>query len=847
MINRAFAVVLWLGVMLTGTAQAQGIQNRQMLEAESARALKLRQEGKPGEALPIAQRAATAAEKLLGAEAPETVYYLNQLALVYQDLSQYAQAEPLFRRSLRILEAQGGKDRPETAFVLNNLAELYKAMGRFEQAEPLYQRSLQILEDKLGKDHPSVATILDNLGNLYWISGQYTRAEPLYRRSLRIFEAKLGENHPEVATSLNNLALLYQTIGQLDQAEPLLQRCIRIRQSQLSQNHPLVATTLSNLAVLFAAKGETTRAADCAERARRIVHRYILRVLPALSETEQADFLENNDVGHWYIALSLGLQQSGDATLAERSAAWLINSKGLNQQARSQSVLLARDRRDPRLHDLSVKLQQKRQELARLTLSPPQDWSIPQRQRRLDELNQQEQDLARQLYQVGGAGGEVPWIELETLRRALSPDSVLIQLARFDVFDFKALKDQNRWQPARYVAWIIPATGPVRLVNLGPADAIDKDVRRVREALQDAPRTIRLKGEADAEVAVRGPLQELTQKVLQPLLPHIGKAKRWVISPDGNLWLVPWAALLLPDGKYAVEDHIISYSVNGRDLVDRGPAQVTPTSPLVLADPDFNLALDQVAAETRRLLLRQQEAPAETRGLSKELRLGGVKRLPGTATEAEAIAAKLRQYAGAAPRVYMDKEATTGVFQAARNPKVIVLSTHGYFLADQEGQFKKREGPGVAAGQPHGLRLENPLLRCGLLLAGCNNAEKAKAGDDNGVLTGLQIAGTDLRGCELVVLSACETGLGEVRNGQGVAGLRQAFQLAGAQSVVATLWQVPDQQTAQLMIGFFNHLAQQPEKGEALRQAQVTLIKARRDRTAAAHHYYWAAFTLTGR
>jgi CHAT domain-containing protein len=516
------------------------------------------------------------------------------------------------------------------------------------------------------------------------------------------------------------------------------------------------------------------------------------------------------------------------------------------QETLAQTALLARDNRDPKLGELSRSLQQTRQELAQLTLHPPQDGQLQQRQRRLDELNQREQDLAKQLRQAGGADADETWLELDTLRKTLPADAVLIELARFDVFDIKAKERSKRWQPARYAAWVITAAGPVCLLDLGPADTIDAAVQQVRQVLQEAPKTIRLKGEADAETAVREPLEALAKKVLHPLLPHLGKAQRWIISPDGSLWLVPWAALPLPDGKYAVENHTLSYAISGRELLDAASAKVKVTAPLVLADPDFDLGLDKVALATRRLL-REQEAPAETRGLSQALRLGNIKRLPGTASEAQAITAKLRQYAGTTPRVYTDQEASTGVFQAARNPKVVVLSTHGYFLPDQESDPKERDRLGPGKGQPRGLKLENPLLRCGLLLAGCNNADKAKEGTDNGVLTGLQIVGTDLRGCELVVLSACETGLGEVRNGEGVAGLRQAFQLAGAQSVVATLWQVPDQQTAQLMTGFFENLATKQDKATALRNTQLKLIQARRDRTAAAHPYLWAAFTVTGR
>ncbi len=522
------------------------------------------------------------------------------------------------------------------------------------------------------------------------------------------------------------------------------------------------------------------------------------------------------------------------------------------------------------------------------------------------------------------------------MRKAIPQDSVLIEIARFRVARPAARGGEKEWDAPRYVAWVIPATGTgrARLVDLGEAEAIEAAVKAVRQVLAQAGNRLGAVGEPKAEEEAGAALQRLARLVFHPLLPHIGQARQLILSPDGALWLVPWSALPLLDGKYAIEKFAISHAISGRDLAQPSGKEVKPAEPLVLANPDFNLTPDeagkldrgqprqpalprsslagrkgsgrlgrweieaefrpegvlvmrgwteqgeihgrgrwrlegnQVWAEMEQAIYQAQlqgdrlsgerrykdgAIPAESKwslildrpgdprqvredNLRSTLRLGKVDSLPYTAVEAEQITPALEKYSGTRPRVLTDKEALVARVQSARSPRVLVLCTHGFFLADESNSADRKKSS----------RIENPLLRCGLLLAGCNNANQAREGQNTGVLTGLEIIGCELHGCELVVLSACETGLGDVRNGEGVAGLRQAFQLAGAQCVAATLWQIPDQASAQLMIRFWENLAAGQSKPEALRNAQLSTIKARRDRNAAAHPFFWAAFTLTG-
>jgi CHAT domain-containing protein/Tfp pilus assembly protein PilF len=771
---------------------------------------------------------------------PDVADSLTRLADLYSWLGENGKAEALHRRGLAIREARLGKDHPQVADSLNRLAELYSWLERNGDAEEFYRRGLAIREAALGKDHPDVAGSLHGLAILYDKLGKYTEAEALYRRGLTAREARLGKDHPEVAKSLIRLADLHFRRGQYAEAEPLYRRGLAIREATLGKDHPDVAESLNTLAFLQVGQGQAKGAADLFDRARRGSRHHVSSVLPALAPREQAGFLCLAERWRFAEALSLALWNKEDPGLAARSASWLLNGKAVAQEALAQSALLSRDSRDPTLSRLAGQLREARAELARATLAMPPAGKEKAHRGRIETLAGHEQGLAEKLAADGGAAiGSAGWIGLDSLRKSLPADAVLIDIARFCPWGFNTRK----WQYARYLAWVTPARGDVRLVNLGPADAIDAAVTRVRQALEQAAKLIGQKGEPEAEKALRTSLEALSKLVLQPLLPHAGESQRWVVSPDGNLWLIPWEILLLPDGKYAIEKHTLSYALSGRDLVSAPRHKGRSGRPLVVADPDFDLDANAARAETARLLPGKRDTD-ELRGLSGLLRLGSIRRLPGTLAEAKAIQGPLAAYTKQAPRQLLGKQALEGLVKGARGPRVLVLATHGFFLPEQTFNRPSAGAGDDQAQLPPGW--ENPLLRCGLLLAGCNDAAKAADGDD-GVLTGLEIVGMDLRGCEMVVLSACETGLGDVQNGEGVAGLRQAFRLAGADSVVSTLWQVPDKSSSQLMTLFFHGLAKGKDRASALREAQLRLIEQRREDGAAAHPFFWAAFTVTGR
>src|SRR6266508_3805802 len=788
--------------------------------------------GKYVNAEPLYRRALDIREKTLGKDHPDTARSLNNLADLYQYQGKYVEAEPLYKRALDIREKALGKDHPDTATILNNLADLYQYRGKYVEAEPLHKRALDIREKALGKDHPNTALSLNNLAGLYLEQGKYVEAEPLYKRALDIRENALGKDHPDTATSLNSLALLYASQGKYVEAEPLYKRALDIREKALGKDHPYTANSLDNLAVLYTAKGELVQAVKFQSLANAASERNLARILVIGSERQNlaylATFSEQSDR-----TVSLHLQSAPDDPTPRNLAATLIlQRKGRALDATSQNLNALRSRFNAEDQALLDRLTDTRSQIARLVLGGPQKMTAEQYQARIKELEDQadkdEADISRRSDEFRAQS--LP-VTLEAVRAAIPSDSALIEFASYRPFNAKATRGDEAYGQPRYVAYVLRHEGEIEWKELGEAKAIDTAIAALRKALRDPKR-----------VDVKRLARFVDAKVFQPVRPLLGDVSRLLISPDGSLNLVPFAALVDEGRRYAVERYSISYLTSGRDLLRLQVARESRGGPLVVAAPDFGRRSQVEAAR-----LGKQEKDASGGEVKAESARSAIKELffpplPYAEREGEALRELLPD-----ATLLTKGQATKAALGQVRSPKLLHIATHSFFLEDQQLSSAGERGAQALTDDPEralqrlegrGVRIESPLLRSGLALAGANEHKE----DDNGTLTALEVTGLNLWGTKLVALSACDTGVGEVKNGDGVHGLRRALVLAGAETLVMSLWAVSDKATRELMVAYYGRLKQGQGRGEALRRVQLEMLKNVNRR----HPYHWASFIQSG-
>ncbi len=773
---------------------------------------------------PFYRRALDIMEKTHGEANPDLAQPLSNLASLYRQRGDYIKAEQLYRRALDICVKAWSPEHPNVARILDGLAQLHSAIGDYAKAESFYRRALHIREKAHGPEHPLVASAINNLASVYYVKEDYANAEPLYQRALDIWEKAFGAKHPDVAVALNNLAHVCRARGDYAKAESLYRRALDIREKALGPGHPDVARSLNSLALLHASKGAIAQAVMFQSRADSVAERNITRNLASGCErqklaylglfTKQTDFtlsLHSRIAPNHPQALDLAL-----TTLLRRKG------RGLDSMADTMSAL--RLHATPQDQALLDQLVETRSELAAHTLkefgkgAPGAYWT--QFKPLEEKVEQLEAELSVRSYKFRA---QTQPVTLAAVQAALPANVALIEFAVYTPLEPQTEKSK----PPRYLVYAFTAQGRPKWADLGETDPIDRAVDAWRKALRNPNRT-------DVNKLARA----VDEKVMRPVRPLLGKTRRLLIAPDGALNLIPFAALVDEGNRFLIERYDISYLTSGLDLLRLEKSHPSENAPMVVANPAFGRA-EIVARVDRKSMDSRPGDPGPTQNDTTRIYF---QPLPSTGHEALAIKSLLPEAS-----MFLREQATESALKKARAPSILHIATHGFFLSDQEAL--PAETRGVLGGAPlraSDLRLgkwaaniENPLLQSGLALSGAN---LGKSGDDDGLLTAMEVAGLDLWGTKLVVLSACDTGVGEVRNGEGVQGLRRALALAGSESQVMTLWSVLDNAAKDLMIPYYKALRQGEGRSAGLRRAQLRMLRNKDLR----HPFYWAAFIQSG-
>jgi CHAT domain-containing protein len=593
-------------------------------------------------------------------------------------------------------------------------------------------------------------------------------------------------------------------------------------ESRLGSEHSKVADGLGNLAILQEARGDIASSIRVNRRALE-VRESILGALLATGAEEQKQAYVNSLSAETNRAVSLHVRSApGLAEAGRLSLTTILRRKGRVLEAMRDLFRTLRQRADAK--DLATidDLARIRSKVAGLALRGPLEGTDPESHARAlanlrEKGRQLEEELALHYAALGVKQGPVT---IEAVQAAMSAGSALVEYFVFRPFDPRA-KPASRWGKARYVAYVLRPSGEPSWADIGESEPINHLAKMLRASLSAGDKT-----------AASRSSRELDKLVMAPVRNLLGKTTEVFLSPDGDLNLVPFGALTDENGEYLVKHYRFTYLSSGRDLLRLALRADAREAATIMAAPDYGDARQELVATEK----------SSERG-QRSVDMGSIRfsPLPGTLAEARQVARTLGN-----ARLLTGAQATEGALKAMRGPRLLHLATHGFFLADLPAPIPDDSqrgishiGPADELPRPRVALPENPLLRSGLALAGAN---RRVSGQDDGILTAMETMSLDLAGTQLVVLSACETGMGDVRTGDGVYGLRRALVLAGAETQIMTLWRIDDEVTQRLMAEYYERIGKGIGRSDAMRD--VTLKMLTNPKTA--NPKYWASFIVSG-
>lgn len=745
-------------------------------------------------------------------------------------------SEVLETRNIDLIEMLQYLETSDTdvAVILNQLAMLEYLQGKYDRAEDLFKEALatfdrseflnQITTGTVGEELPNrqidaLAITYSDLALLYSTQDRYSEAESLLVQALRIFEMLEFDGQSNDVVSVlqsadwknqsfsfsNNVAIIFKRLADLyvlqeryGEAETIYRKNLGFYQQQFSNEHPNVGESFVGLAKLYEAQNNIELALQNLKQGLDIEEYHLNLNLTNLTETQGQDYVTNT-IATTDRAISLNLQQApGEQAAKQLALTTVFRRKGRILDIASGGLQTLRQNLPPDDQTLLDDLITKRTQLSDLMFAPLGNLQADEYRAQLLQLETEASELETNLARRSATfrASEKP-IDVATVQNKIPNNGVLVEYVRYNSSSSQ-VSPNDRSDNSRYAAYILSSNGKIEGIDLGPARDIDIAVSNLSRSLS-SPDTPPFEVKEDAKA--------LYDEIMAPVRQRLEGKTTVFISPDSTLNLIPFEALVDESDNYLLKEYNFRYLTSGRDLIRVDNLTSSNKPAVLIGDPTFS---------------RAEEVPTIiTEGISRQNRDINLEEnifplLPGTGLEVSEIKEQLPD-----AQFYLTAEATEAQLKTVKQPRILHIATHGFFRPINKSP--------------------NPLLQSGLVLAGV--AERQSGGSENGVLTALEVTGLDLSGTQLVVLSACETGLGELTDGEGVYGLRRALVLAGAQSQVISLWKVDDDATKKLMVEYYRKLLSGVPRDVALRETQRDFLKEGSQYT---HPFYWSAFIGSG-
>jgi CHAT domain-containing protein/Flp pilus assembly protein TadD len=809
-------------------------------------------------------------EKALGKEHPDYATSLNNLGALYVEMGDYAQAEQYYLEAAAIYEKALGKEHRDYATSLNNLGGLYYRMGDYTKAERYFLEATAIREKALGKVHPDYAVSLNNMGLLYYSKDEYAEAERCYLEATAIWEKAGGKERPDYAASLINLGALYWSMGDYRKAERYYLEAAAIREKVLGKGHPDYAASLINLGALYDSMGDYAKAERCYKGATAIQEKALDKGHPDYAVSLDnlcALYLSKKEYAPAFLYKKEQIKLITDLinknfsfqTEQQRDAYWNANSYSFeltyslsffyphpsnnilnyDNALFSKGLLLRTTNavRDAIYASGNQALINQFEELGRLR---QQINALRQKEGSneayIQSLETQAEALDKSLTRSSAAFREfqsnlaVNW---QNVQKSLQRNEAAIEFVSFRIFD-------RKWtDTVQYAAIVLrPGMNAPAWIPLCEEGKLKEILDRVEgRGYTDLLKTERIYDTFG---------DELYSLVWEPLEKELRGVSAIYYSPSALLHKISLNALPVKgrNNKQLVDVYNLNLVSSTREVVrlsQNKTRKAQISSAALYGGLDYN-ASAQAMREAARPYRRDGSADIIS-GLPEWLiRENGYSLLPTSQGEVLTVQGYLDRKK-VFNTLYQGSAGNEESFRALGGKKtgLIYLATHGFFLPDIERKHDEREQMQQSQRANTLKASENPLLRSGLLLAGGNNAltNKPVEGVESGVLTADKIAGINLLGAQLVVLSACQTGLGDVNNKEGVFGLQRSFKLAGVETLIMSLWEVDATSSAKLMSVFLQEwLISGKTKQAAFKEAQ------RQVRAQHPEPYHWAAFVM---